>query len=112
MVNESDPDLSADVDEGGVTAGLDRIAVLDPNDAALNRLDQMMTAAFSAVRNLKEAADSWLRTVESDGDAEVGHASERISWIAGEALLPWLNEIDQHLDQVLAGMAVQPADGL
>jgi len=104
------PDVDLDLEEPGQEGSLPRFAAMTPQDQEVNRLDQLISQATSTLSNLRQAAEATLKRANAEGTTEQQHNAERIVWIITDALQPWMTEIDQHFDQVLAGIGQQDPD--
>jgi hypothetical protein len=102
---QDDPDLRLagyPVYEG--EEGLERYAAIDTNSGSLVSVDNQISAVYNALSSLSAAADSLVREANQQNDAqgvEQQHHAERITWIVSEALIPWLGEIEGHLEGLL-----------
>jgi len=99
-----DPDLDGDDLDSRTAAddeGLPRIAELSVRDASIIQLDNQLTSVFSQMRTLKSTADALLNRAQQEANTQAIHHSEQILWIIDEALLPWLTEVDDHLDGII-----------
>jgi len=80
---------------------LPRIAELPVGDASIIQFDNQLTTAFNTLRSLKTAADALLQRVGQEANPQSTHHAEQITWILEEAILPWLEEVDGHLDGII-----------
>lgn len=92
-----DPDLT-------VNASLPKIAALPVEDQSLIAVDNAITSATASVQNLLTAAKGLANRSGGEHD-DLGRISQdnaqRIVMIAGEAILPWLREIEDHMEEIL-----------
>lgn len=103
-VIESDPDLDQedpDLDPTAVVAA-GPIVPLTATDQAIRKVDDLLTDLTSKARSLREAANALMSRVRPTDSDEAIHGAEQILWIVEEAVLPWLREIDQNFDSILA----------
>jgi hypothetical protein len=98
------PDMDLVNEEPGQEGGLPRFAAMTPKDQEVNRLDQLISQVTSSISNLRQAAEAAQKRANAEGSVEQQHNAERIVWIISDALQPWMVEIDQHFDQILAGI--------
>jgi hypothetical protein len=101
----NDPDLQPD-DEDFTPEdpeGLPRLGAVSATDAAIRSLDSLVAEVDHKLRSLEEMARSLLRKLEADttGNDEATHAAEQMTYILGDALRPWLDQLGQELDAVI-----------
>jgi len=97
------PDVDLDqVDPDERTASLDRIAAISAGEATLVKVDNTITEAIRVTNNLMQACRELEARAAKEGRDDLTHYTQQMRWITEEALLPWLQEIDNHFDQVLA----------
>jgi len=93
----------------------DRIAELSVTDQAVVQVDNSLTEAFRVARNLLTAAQQMRARAQQEANVEASHHSEQITWILEEAVIPWLQEVDDHLEGVIQatpeGRQVQEQEG-
>jgi hypothetical protein len=84
-----------------VTAGQGRIAEISLTDQAIVTIDTTLTDVFRNARNLHTAVQLLARRLRHDEDPQLRHSSERMLWIVLEAIEPWLQEVDNHLQEII-----------
>jgi hypothetical protein len=92
-----DPDLLRN-------ANLHKIAALPVEDQSLIAVDNAITSATASIQNLLTAAKGSANRSAGEHD-ELGRISQdnaqRIVMITGEAILPWIREIEDHMEEIL-----------
>lgn len=95
-----DPDLEDDSDLRNAS----KIAAISIEEQAIVSVDNDITALYSSANNLLTSVRALLNRVNSEHNEEGLVAQdnvERIEMIVSEAILPWINEIETHLEEVL-----------
>jgi hypothetical protein len=98
---ERDPDLIDDDND----MVLGRIAAISVTDQAIQRFDNLMTQATSAIRNLRQGAIELVNSVTKNDPASGGAdgPAKQIEMIISRVVEPWMMELEDNLKVLVEG---------